>query len=159
MAASSVTKLTTFCKKTSSKRVLQAVSEPVLYNRCCYRLNRPTQIANLGNRLHQTYALGGSSSYHTLCRNSVSKLQVETRTLTFVPLRKASGSGGSNQDQHDQGPPPKLTALIPIRNPFKILRDRLYSFLIRVYFDPDFYLDDFAVGAKQVGRFVMILKI
>ena len=161
MAASCVTKLTTFCNKTCSKRPLQAIYQPVLYNRSSYGVNRPTQIANLGNGLHQKCALSGSSGFHTLCRNSVSKLQTRSRTLTFVPLRRASsssGGGGGNQNQE----PPKLTALIPIRNPYKILRDRMYSFLIRVYFDPDFYLDDFAAGARQVCNvclFVLIYKL
>ena len=40
--------------------------------------------------------------------------------------------------------------LVVVRNPFNIIRDLLYSWLIKVYFDPDFSLYEFADGAKKV---------
>ena len=45
---------------------------------------------------------------------------------------------------------------VAIPNPFKLIRNKIYFWMIRSYFDPDFKAEDFTEGAMQV-RIVMMI--
>ncbi|XP_072034899.1 m-AAA protease-interacting protein 1, mitochondrial-like [Amphiura filiformis] len=113
------------------------------YGLCGSNHQRNTFLRNTGSvnaaNYHNFHKL--TSRLTITSRNSFTKL----RTVTYVPVRDVS----------DRQPPKvEVAKLVPIRNPLHLIRDGLYSLLIRFYFDPEFYLAEFAKGAKQAVLYV-----
>uniref|UniRef100_A0A8C9LA55 Matrix AAA peptidase interacting protein 1 n=2 Tax=Phasianidae TaxID=9005 RepID=A0A8C9LA55_PAVCR len=69
----------------------------------------------------------------------------------FLPALPASRFASSGPQGPEGEGPQRRVVVVRITNPLAWLRTRFYYLLIRLYFDPEFSIEEFTRGAKQVG--------
>lgn len=86
-----------------------------------------------------------------LIRCFTSKSFLVNRSKRLAPVASAvcdARQYSSEPGRHNQN---QKVVVVGIPNPFMWFRTRIYFFLIRIYFDKEFSIEEFTEGAKQVN--------
>lgn len=67
----------------------------------------------------------------------------------FVPFLRHQSNDAFNRDNEGPNKRKVKPVFIAVPNPFKVIRNWMFGFIIRAYFDPEFNFRDFTEGAMQ----------
>lgn len=100
--------------------------------------------------------LGGKSAFRRIHRSECLGQQLLQRSdaraaTTNCLLLHNKRSLSTDENGGSEGKIKPVFVAIP--NPIKVIRNNIFYWLIRSYFDPDFSIDEFTQGAKQVEKY------
>ncbi|XP_022111917.1 m-AAA protease-interacting protein 1, mitochondrial-like isoform X2 [Acanthaster planci] len=99
-------------------------------------------LTGTGNKINSQLAVKriGLTSASPICFSAVGAVCAST-----IRLYSNSMHDGHDRDGENKVKP----VFVAIPNPFKVIRNKIYFWMIRTYFDADFRAEDFISGAKQ----------